>query len=285
MKSSKNVLPGEKSPGADLLTYLVLILFVCFSLAPVLWGFATSLKPSAEISVFPPFLWASSLDYSSYYKVLFQSNFSIYFRNSILVTIICVLASIVVSSHAAYALARLHISFGSILMFFILMSSMVPVVALLIPLYQLTVRAGLYNRRILLILIYTAWRTPALIWILYGFFRKTPIDIEEAAWVDGCSRGEIFYKIILPISQPGIVSAALLSAVYVWNDFLVAFTFTTKEHLRMISVGLYNYITQYGVQWGELMAAVMISIIPIILLFVPLQKKFVSGLASGAVKG
>ncbi|MDR1059461.1 MAG: hypothetical protein LBL43_07910 [Treponema sp.] len=95
----------------------------------------------------------------------------------------------------------------------------------------------------------------------------------------------MFYKIVFPISQPGVVSAALLSAVYVWNDFLIAFTFTTREPLRMISVGLYNYISQYGIQWGELMAAVMISIIPVILLFIPLQKKFVSGLASGAVKG
>jgi ABC-type glycerol-3-phosphate transport system permease component len=271
--------------GINFFIYAVLLVYVCFSLVPVLWGLATSLKPSMEISVFPPSLWASRMDFSSYFKVLFQSNFPIYFRNSILITGICVITSTLVSSHAAYALARFHIPFRVAFMFIILMTSMVPVVALLIPLYQLTVKAGLYNTRILLILIYTAWRTPVLIWILYGFFRKIPVEIEEAAWVDGCPRGRIFYKIVFPVSQPGVVSAALLSAVYVWNDFLIAFTFTTREPLRMISVGLYNYISQYGIQWGELMAAVMISIIPVILLFIPLQKKFVSGLASGAVKG
>jgi ABC-type glycerol-3-phosphate transport system permease component len=269
----------------NILLYAVLVIFVLFASIPVLWGLATSLKPSAEISSFPPTLWATKLDTTSYSKVLFQSNFPTYFTNSIMVTLICVVTSIVVSSHAAYALARLNIPFGSTLMFIILMTSMIPVVALLIPLYQMTVRVSLYNTRILIILIYTAWRTPILIWILFGFFKHTPKEIEEAAWVDGCSKGKIFYRVVLPISQPGIVSTALLSAVYVWNDFLIAFTFTTKEHLRMISVGLYNYISQYGIQWGELMAAVIISIIPIILLFVPLQRKFVSGLASGAVKG
>jgi len=91
--------------------------------------------------------------------------------------------------------------------------------------------------------------------------------------------------LILPLSQPGIISASLLSAVYIWNDFLVSFSFTTKNEIRMLSVGLYQYISQYGIQWGQLMAAVMISIVPIIMLFVCLQSKFVSGMAAGAVKG
>lgn len=95
----------------------------------------------------------------------------------------------------------------------------------------------------------------------------------------------IFYRLILPISKPGIVAAALLSAVYVWNDFLVSSTFTSKDSLRMLSVGLYNYISQYGIQWGNLMAAVMISIVPMVILFILLQRHFVEGMAAGAVKG
>ena len=170
-------------------------------------------------------------------------------------------------------------------MFAILMTSMVPAVALLIPLYVLSVKAGLYNTRFMLVLVYTAWRTPMLTWILKGFFDSTPVQIEEAAMIDGCTRCRTFYTIVLPISKPGIVSSALLTAVYVWNDFLVSFTFVTKEALRTVSVGLYSYVTQYGVQWGELLAAVMITIIPIIILFVCLQSKFVDGMTAGAVKG
>jgi ABC-type glycerol-3-phosphate transport system permease component len=273
------------SAAFDIVTYPLLLLIVLFSIIPLIWGLSTSLKPAEEINKFPPTVWASKADFGSYLKVLFQSNFRIYFSNSVLITLLCVVSSTFVAAHAAYALARLRLPYKATLMFGILMTSMVPAVALLIPLYQMTVRIGLYNTRFLLILIYTAWRTPILIWILHGFFSKTPIEIEEAACVDGCSKMMIFYRIVLPISQPGIVSCALLSAVYVWNDFLIAFTFTTKENLRMISVGLYNYISQYGIQWGELMAAVMISIIPVLVLFVFLQKKFVSGLTSGAVKG
>ncbi len=284
MTKALKKLQGE-TLGFNALSYVLLVLFIVFAVIPLVWGLGTSLKPPEEVSRFPPTVWASRADFGSYGKVLFQSNFSTYFKNSLLVTLLCVVTSTVVAAHAAYALARFRIPHRSTIMFAILMTSMVPAVALLIPLYQMTVHLGLYNTRLVLILIYTAWRTPILIWIIYGFFCKTPVEIEEAARVDGCTKLSTFYRIILPISQPGIASSALLSAVYVWNDFLIAFTFTTKEKLRMISVGLYNYISQYGIQWGELMAAVMISIIPVIVLFILLQKKFVSGLASGAVKG
>lgn len=269
----------------DLLTYIVLITLVVFSLIPVFWGLATSLKPLDEINRYPPILWPKAVTFDSYYKVLFYSNFPTYFVNSVLVTAVSVVTSVVVAAHAAYAFARFRVRYRAALMFLILMTSMVPVVALLIPLYRLTVATGIYNTRLVMVLIYTAWRTPILIWVLYGFFKESPVEVEEAALVDGCSRPAIFYRIVIPISQAGLISGALLSAIYIWNDFLIAFTFTTEEGLRLISVGLYNYITQYGIQWGELMAAVMIAIVPIIAFFLPLQKRFVSGLASGAVKG
>lgn len=275
----------ERNVPMDILTYILLILVMLVTVVPVLWGLSTSLKPAAEVEKYPPLLVPSKVDFTNYYNVLFQSNFGIYFKNSIFVTLVCVIVATIVAAHAAYALTRFNIRHGKQIMFGILMTSMIPTVALLIPLYIMSVKVGLYNTSFLLVLIYTAWRAPMLTWILYGFFQKIPKEIEEAAYVDGCSKTMIFYRIVLPISQGGIISAALLTSVYVWNDFLVQFSFTTQESLRMISVGLYNYITQYGVQWGELMAAVMISIIPIIVLFVCLQRRFVEGMAAGAVKG
>lgn len=283
MKTKKSSL--ERNVPMDSLTYILLILVALMSLVPLLWGLSTSLKPAAEVEKYPPALLPSHLNFTNYFNVLFQSNFGIYFGNSIFVTLVCVVLATIVAAHAAYALARFNIRHSKQIMFGILMTSMIPTVALLIPLYIMSVKSGLYNTRFLLVLIYTAWRSPMLTWILYGFFQKIPKEIEEAAYVDGCNRAAIFYRIVLPISQGGIVSAALLTSVYVWNDFLVQFSFTTQESLRMISVGLYNYITQYGVQWGELMSAVIISIVPIVLLFVCLQRKFVEGMAAGAVKG
>ena len=275
---------GREKVG-NVVTYLVLFLFIALMIIPIFWGFMTSWKGTAEISRFPPTIFPEIIDIGNFYKVLFMSNFSTYFMNSVIVTVTCVVISTVIAGHAAYALARFRIKHREKIMFAILMTSMVPAVALLIPLYIMSVKAGLYNTRIMLVLVYTAWRTPMLTWILKGFFESAPVAIEEAAMIDGCSRLKTFYKVVVPISQPGIVSSALLTAVYVWNDFLVSFTFVTDEKLRTVSVGLYSYITQYGVQWGELMAAVMVTIIPIIIMFVCLQSKFVDGMAAGAVKG
>jgi ABC-type glycerol-3-phosphate transport system permease component len=120
---------------------------------------------------------------------------------------------------------------------------------------------------------------------LKGFFDQLPKEIEEAAIMDGCGRIGIFYRMVLPISKPGIASVSLLSAVFVWNDYLVSSSFVSRESLRMLSTGIYNYVTAYGVLWGQLMSGVCIAIIPIVILFVCLQKQFIAGLSAGAVKG
>lgn len=275
----------KNNTAARVVIHVILILFAAVVIVPILWGLSTSLKLDGEINRFPPTVIPDTWNFDNFYKVIFKSNFSTYFTNSLVVTGICIVISTLIAGHAAYALARFRIKYRETIMFAILMTGMVPAVALLIPLYIMAVKAGLYNTRIMLVLVYTAWRTPMLTWMLKGFFETTPEAIEEAAMIDGCTRARTFYQIIVPISQPAIASSALLTAVYVWNDFLVSFTFVTKESLRTVSVGLYGYITQYGVQWGELMAAVMITIIPIIILFVCLQRRFVDGMAAGAVKG
>ena len=274
-----------KTPGLDALTYIVLIIAAFLSMMPVIWGLFTALKTPAEVNLFPPTLLPSEHTLENFKAVVFQSAFPKYLWNSITVTVICILVATAVAAHAAYAVTNFKIRFREQIMFFILMTSMIPPVVMLVPLYMLSVKIGLYDTRFLLILIYTAWRIPLLTWTLRGFFEKLPKEIVEAGTLDGCSKPMIFYRLILPISKPGIVASALLSAVYVWNDYLVSSTFTSKDTLRMLSAGLYNYITQYGIQWGNLMAAVMIAVIPMVVLFVLLQKHFVEGLAAGAVKG
>ena len=274
-----------RRPWLDAVTYIALILASLISMFPVLWAITTALKTDGEVNSFPPTLLPGKLNLGNFSAVIFQSDFPKYLLNSVIVTVICILVATLIAAHAAYALTNFRIRYKKQMMFIILMTSMVPPVAMLVPLYMLSVKLGLYDTRFLLILIYTAWRVPVLAWILRGFFEKLPKELMEAGIIDGCSQAMVFYRIILPISKPGIVSAALLSAVFVWNDFLVASTFTTKNELRMLSIGLYNYISQYGIQWGKLMAAVTISIVPIVILFVLLQRHFVEGMAAGAVKG
>ena len=274
-----------RTPGLDALTYVVLIAAALVALFPVLWGLFTALKSPAEVPSFPPPRLPHEITLENFSSVLFRSGFPRYLLNSVIVTAICIVVATIVASHAAYAVTNFRIRFRNQIMFLILMTSMIPPVVMLVPLYMLSVKIGLYDTHFLLILIYTAWRIPVLTWILRGFFEKLPKEIIEAGTLDGCSKPMIFYRLILPISKPGIVAAALLSAVYVWNDFLVSSTFTSKDSLRMLSVGLYNYISQYGIQWGNLMAAVMISIVPMVILFILLQRHFVKGMAAGAVKG
>ena len=274
-----------RRPWLDAVTYIALILASLISMFPVLWAITTALKTDGEVNSFPPTLLPGKLNLGNFSAVIFQSDFPKYLLNSVIFTVICILVATLIAAHAAYALTNFRIRYKKQMMFIILMTSMVPPVAMLVPLYMLSVKLGLYDTRFLLILIYTAWRVPVLAWILRGFFEKLPKELMEAGIIDGCSQAMVFYRIILPISKPGIVSAALLSAVYVWNDFLVSSTFTTKNELRMLSIGLYNYISQYGIQWGKLMAAVTISIVPIVILFVLLQRHFVEGMAAGAVKG
>lgn len=275
----------SRTPIMDLVTYVVLTLAALASMFPVLWAITTALKTDGEVNSFPPTMLPTKINWGNFYAVIFQSDYVRYLLNSVIITVLCILIATIVAAHSAYALTNFRIKHKKKMMFVILMTSMVPPVAMLVPLYMLSVKVGLYDTRFLLILIYTAWRVPVLAWILQGFFAKLPKEIVEAGILDGCSQPMIFYRLILPISKPGIVSSALLSAVYVWNDFLVSSTFTTKNELRMLSVGLYNYISQYGIQWGKLMAAVTISIIPIVVLFILLQRHFVEGMAAGAVKG
>ena len=274
-----------KTPGLDFITILILIVAALVALFPVLWGLSTSLKPDGEVTAFPPIIFSKSVNFDNYVSVVTKSDFMVYMKNSILITVISVIVATIIAAHAAYALTFLDLKINKFLSFGMLMTSMVPPVALLVPLYMMSVKMKLYNTRILLVFIYCAWRIPILTWIMQGFFKKLPGEILEAGVIDGCSRAKALYKLILPISQPGIVSAALLSALYVWNDYLVSSSFVTANDKKMLSVGLYQYITQYGIKWGLLMAAVMISIVPIVILFICLQSKFVDGMAAGAVKG
>jgi len=255
------------------------------SLFPLYWGLVTSLKPEGQIMTYPPRFIPETITFENYYKVLFMSNYKTYFVNTIIVTIISVIFATIIAGHAAFAFSRMKFKHSDKIMFLVLMTSMIPPVAQLIPLYILAVKSGLYNTKIVLVLIYAAWRTPILTWLLKGFFDKLPIDIEESAMIDGCTKAKVLYKIVLPISKPGIVSVALLSAVFVWNDYLVSASFVSQERHRMLSSGIYNYITGYGVQWGQLMGGVCMAIIPIVILFICLQKQFVAGLSAGAVKG
>ncbi|WP_372621780.1 carbohydrate ABC transporter permease [Falsiroseomonas sp.] len=161
----------------------------------------------------------------------------------------------------------------------------IPIASLLVPTFTLISVLGLFDTRLGLVLLYTAYQLPAAIWMLYGYFMSLPVEVENAARVDGCTPLATLRKVVLPLSKPGLVAAALFILVFAWNDFVVAVTMTSSEATRTFPVAIYFYLGFYGREWGPLLAASLVSIVPIIAVFVFLQRYFMSGLTGGGVKG
>lgn len=265
---------------------VVLTLLACvFAAGPVIWGLLTSLKPAAQVAAYPPQLLPSPPTLASFLAVWRESNFPVFFRNSLVVTACSVVASLVLAVHAAYGLARFRFRGRTLLMLAILATSMIPGIAILVPLYNLSVKTGLYNTLPGMIIVYTAWNVPLLIWLLKGFFESVPLELEEAALMDGCRRYRMFYLIVMPIARPGLLAGAIMAMMSVWNDFLIGFTLAVSEQKRLVPYGLYAYISNIGVDWGQLMAATVLALLPVVFAFLVMQKWLVQGLMAGAVKG
>ncbi|GAA2239205.1 carbohydrate ABC transporter permease [Herbiconiux moechotypicola] len=266
------------------LIYVALVAASLFAILPLLWGLSTSFK--SESATLSDQGWIpAQFTFENYRLVLFESKIPLYLGNTLLVAGLTVIATIVIAIFGAYAAARFRFRGKTTSMFLILMTSMIPGIAILVPLYFLAVSLGLYDTYAVMVIIYTAWQIPTVIWMLKGFFESIPDSIEEAGRVDGASHWRVMVQLIFPLAVPGIAAAAVISFIYVWNDFLIASTMISTDDKRLVAVGLYNYLSQYGVVWGQLTAAVVVTIIPIILVFVLMERRIVAGLSAGATKG
>jgi multiple sugar transport system permease protein len=268
-----------------LATYGILVAATGFSLFPILWGVITSIKEAGDLVTYPPRWIPRSVTLVHYRDIFLESNMGQYFLNSFIVSGLTIALTLVIGTHGGYGASRGRFRGKRALLFIILATIMIPGICVLVPLYMLAARLNLLDSYLVLVLIYTAWQVPSVLWFMQGFFDAISPELEEAAQVDGCSPLQALYRVILPLTQPGLAASAILVFVYVWNEFIIALTMSTKDDMRMIPVGLYFYISQFGVEWGRLMAAVTVAILPIILLFVILQRRFVQGLTSGAIKG
>ena len=243
------------------------VLVAVIAVSPLLWGLSTALKPEAQILAFPPNWLPHPPTFATFRSVWSDSPLPVYFRNSVITTAGALALSLLVAVHAAYAFSRFRFRGRSALLVGLLATSMMPGVAILVPLYHHAVITHLYNTYTAMILVYAAWNVPILVWLLQGFFDTVPRELEEAALVDGCGRVRAFYRIVLPMSRPGLLSAAVLVIMYVWNDFLIAFTLTIDDPHRTLSVGLYTYVSNYGIDYGHLMAATIIALVPVVAVF------------------
>ncbi|GAA1008007.1 ABC transporter permease [Acrocarpospora pleiomorpha] len=274
-------MPARRAVGV----YAGLAAASVFALLPMLWGLSTSLKPESQVFAVPARWIPQVLTLENYRKVLFESQIPLNLLNSVIVSVATVVLTLVIAVPAAYSAARFRFRGKNGLLFFILMTSMIPGIAILVPLYYLAVKLGIYDTYQVMIIIYAAWQVPTIVWILKGFFETIPVEIEESGRVDGCTTAGSFLRLVLPLARPGLGAASIIAFVYVWNDYLIASTFVSDPDLRLVSVGLYSYLTQYGVVWGQLMAAVVVTLVPMIVAFVVFERRLVAGLTAGASKG
>jgi multiple sugar transport system permease protein len=203
--------------GDRVLTYSVLLVMTAASLFPILWAVLTSLKPQGDLVSYPPKWIPTHVSFSHYSEVFLNSNMARYFGNSLLVSLLTILLTLCIGAHGGYAASRGRFRGKNLLLFVILATIMIPGISILVPLYMLAARLHLLDTYLVLILIYTAWQVPTVLWFMRGFFDAISPELEEAAQVDGCSPLQAMYRVILPLTQPGLAAAAILVFVYVWN--------------------------------------------------------------------
>lgn len=276
---------AAKSPRwMDLFRWAGIFVVGVLILTPFLWSLSTSLKVKEDVLLFPPkfFPWPATLEN---YREVLTTGFPQYLLNSTIVSLSTVVVVLLVSIHAGYAVARYEFRGKSIMLFFILAGMAMGELATVLPLYFFASQLHMIDTYGVLVLANSAFIAPLAIWFMQGYFRSIPPQMEEAALIDGASRLGALYRIVLPSAMPGLVTVSLISFVSSWNEFILALVLTSSEKMRTVPVGVHLYMTDYGVQWGSITAAGILSILPVLLLFLLLQKHFLRGLTAGSTTG
>lgn len=264
--------------------YGFIVLFVGIIVLPFFWQFMTSVKPLSEISAMPA-RWIPSSVHLQFYRNVFQKHpFARYLLNSFIVAMVTTLLSILIGASAAYALARLRFKGKKFMLMSILSVSMFPTIATLSPIYLLLKQFKLLNTYAGLIIPYITFALPLSIWLLTNFFSQLPKGFEEAAALDGCSRGRIFFTIMLPLIKPATFSVALIVFINAWNEYIYALTFMTDDLMRTVPVGIALFPSNYELPWGDMAAGSIVVTVPLIILVLIFQKKIIAGLTTGGVK-
>jgi multiple sugar transport system permease protein len=269
--------------------WIFLGLLVAFAVLPMAWMFSTSIKSEFAATQQPPQWIPNEPTFEQYVTLLSPANptgqqFLGYLRNSVWVSTATTVLGILVAVPAAYAFSRFTFPGREPLFFSVLVRNMFPVVVFLIPLFILMKRLGLIDTHLSLILTYLTFGLPLSIWLLKGFYDNIPPELERAARIDGATRFQAFWKIVMPLSMPGIVATAIYAFIQGWNEYVYARTFINSEDLMTSPVGLENFFSEYVSNWPGLMAASFIMSVPVVVLFLVLQRHFVRALTEGAVK-
>jgi multiple sugar transport system permease protein len=267
------------------LFYVFLVIFVFVSVFPLLWVFKMSIITKAELYATPPTFLPQDLSGAEWAQVLGDSTFQKALINSSVIAGVTTVVCLFFGSIAAYAISRLRFRFKGTVMTLILAISFFPPVAIIAPLFIQYTQLGVINTYASVIITDTVFALPLTIWLLVAFFRELPVDLEDAARVDGATTIQAFRKVIVPLAAPGVFTTAILTFIYAWNEFLFANTFLFDESTQPVTVVIPNFATVYTVDYGAQAAASVIVTVPLVILVLIFQRRIVSGLTAGAVKG
>ena len=255
-----------------------------YALFPVLWIFVTSIKPQSQLTAQPIVLIPTSITGASYKTAFSQAPFGRFYLNSLIVSLSATVLCLVLGSIAGYDIARLRFRYKKVVLVGILAFSFFPQITSVVPLFSIFKSLGLLNTYWALIIPYTFMTLPICVWLMNAYLQDLPRELEEAGVMDGLSRFGTFYRIVLRVAIPGIVTAALIVFATDWNEFLYALTFMTNLNMRTLPVGIALYPGQYTFPWGVISAATVLALVPVALAVSVFQRRLISGLTLGAVK-
>ena len=271
----------------SILGYILVLAWVLFTFVLIGWVFFASLSSSSEIFSDHMFKFESGLHFENYVKAWKTQRVSVFFMNSLLYTVVYCTAIIIIASPAAYALARYRFR-GSMLIQNMFAAALgIPVIMIIMPLFGIVSVLHLTNNRFVLMFLYTAINVPFAVFFMLAFFRNLSFTYEEAAAIDGCPPIGTFWKIMLPLAQPGLGPLTIFNFITIWNEYFMYLIFANRTNVRPVAVGLYNMIQsmRYTGDWGGMFASVVIVFLPTFVLYIFLSDKIIKGVTAGAIKG
>lgn len=265
--------------------YTFLSIVALFQLYPFVWLVTFSLKDNQQIFGKSPFALPSPPRWENYAAAWTTGNVGQYFWNSVVVTGVAVVLTVLIASMATFALTRMRWRLSNWVLGLIMLGLMIPVHSTLIPLFRTYMKLGLIDHPLAVILTYTAFNLPMTVMICLGFYQSLPREVEEAAVMDGATIHQIFFRITLPMTSPVLATTAIINTIYNWNEFVFAHTFISSDKYKTLTVGIQNFVGQYTTNWGAIGATLVLSFVPLFVAYLFFSNRIVEGITAGSIKG